>query len=269
VGISVTISGANFTGATEVTFNGRVAIYAVISDTAIQATVPAGATPGPLSVTTPGGTATSATPFTMAPTIASFTPTSGPVGISVAISGANFTGATAVTFNGSAVSFAVISDTAIQATVPAGTTTGPLSVTTSAGTTSASNFTVTATLTVSKTSRPLSHDSGTVTSSSGGINCEPTCSATYNLGTVVTLTATPDPPSVFNGWTGCDTVSGTTCTVTITEAKTVVAAFCRRPLCRPANLVDWRVEAFVQENQHILLQPLTAPKPVSYDKRLR
>jgi hypothetical protein len=266
VGISVTLSGANFTGATAVTFNGSAASFAVISDTTIQATVPAVATTGPLSVTTPVGTATSATTFTMAPTIASFTPTSGPVGISVTLSGSSFTGATAVTFNGIAASFAVASDTAIQATVPAGATTGPLSVTTSAGTTSASNFTVTATLTVSKTSRPLSQDSGTVTSSPGGINCEPTCSATYNLGTVVTLTATPDSPSVFNGWTGCDTVSGTTCTVTMTEAKTVVAAFCRRPLCRPLDLVDRRFETGVGWVQ---LQPLTAPKPVSYDKRLR
>ncbi len=118
VGTSVTISGTNFTGATAVTFNGTAANFSVTSDTAIQATAPVGATTGPLSVTAPGGTATSATNFTIVspPTISSFTPASGPVGTSVTISGTNFTGATAVTFNGTAANFSVTSDTAIQAT---------------------------------------------------------------------------------------------------------------------------------------------------------
>src|SRR5439155_646682 len=89
---------------------------------------------------------TSTSNFTVipAPTITSFTPTSGPVGSSVTLSGTAFTGATAVTFNGtSAVSFSVTSATAISATVPSGATSGPLSVTTPAGTaTSSSVFTV-------------------------------------------------------------------------------------------------------------------------------
>src|SRR6266478_2324582 len=64
------------------------------------------------------------------PTVSSFTPTSGPVGTSVTISGANFTGATAVLFNGTSASFTVGSATTITATVPAGATSGPISVTT-------------------------------------------------------------------------------------------------------------------------------------------
>src|SRR5439155_273136 len=132
----------SFTGAMAVRFNGTTASYSVTSDTAIQATVPTGATTGTLSVTTPGGTATSAGSFTVAPTITSFTPTSGPVGTSVTISGLNFAGTTAVTFNGTTASFTVMSATAIQATAPSGATTGPLSVTTAAGTaTSAGTFT--------------------------------------------------------------------------------------------------------------------------------
>ena len=67
VGTSVTISGTNFTGATAVTFNGASASFTVTSPTAIQATVPAGATTGPLSVTTPGGTVTSFNAFTVNP----------------------------------------------------------------------------------------------------------------------------------------------------------------------------------------------------------
>jgi len=49
--------------------------------------------------------------------------------------------------------------------------------------------------------------SGTVTSSPAGINCGSTCSASYNSGTLVTLTATPASSSIFAGWsgTGCAT----------------------------------------------------------------
>src|SRR5204862_990701 len=93
----------------------------------------------------PAGTASSAASFTVInpPTITSFTPGSGPVGTSVTISGTNFTGASAVLFNGTSASFTVNSATSIAATVPSGATTGPISVTTSGGTaSSASSFTV-------------------------------------------------------------------------------------------------------------------------------
>src|SRR5205809_4595057 len=77
------------------------------------------------------------------PTISSFTPASGPVGTSVTISGTNFTGATAVRFNGTSANFTVNSASTITASVPAGATSGSISVTTSAGTaSSASSFTV-------------------------------------------------------------------------------------------------------------------------------
>src|SRR5207302_540108 len=108
VGTTVAVSGTNFAGATPVTFNGVSATFTVNSATSIQATVPAGATTGPITVTTPGGTATSASSFTVInpPTITSFTPASGAVGNSVTVSGTNFAGATAVTFNGVSASLA-------------------------------------------------------------------------------------------------------------------------------------------------------------------
>lgn len=78
------------------------------------------------------------------PVITSFNPTSGSVGMQVTINGTSFTGATAVAFNATpATVFTVDSDTQIRATVPAGATTGKISVTTSAGTAqSATDFTV-------------------------------------------------------------------------------------------------------------------------------
>jgi hypothetical protein len=58
------------------------------------------------------------------PTVTSVTPNSGPTagGNSVTITGTGFTGATSVTFGGTAaITFTVVNDTTITATVPAGT----------------------------------------------------------------------------------------------------------------------------------------------------
>ena len=66
---------------------------------------------------------------------------------------------------------------------------------------------------------------GTVTSNPPGIDCGANCSASYDGGTVVTLTATPASGSRFTGWSGCDAVSGTTCTVTMNAARAVTASF--------------------------------------------
>jgi subtilisin-like proprotein convertase family protein len=98
-GTQVIISGTNLTGATAVTFGGIPATaFTVNSATTITATVPAGAVSGPISVTTPNGTASSTANYAVSPppSIASFTPSGGAVGTSVAITGANLTGATAV-----------------------------------------------------------------------------------------------------------------------------------------------------------------------------
>ena len=43
--------------------------------------------------------------------------------------------------------------------------------------------------------------------------------------TVVTLTATADASSIFGGWSGCTTMSGNVCTVTMSSARYVFAAF--------------------------------------------
>jgi alpha-tubulin suppressor-like RCC1 family protein len=66
---------------------------------------------------------------------------------------------------------------------------------------------------------------GTVTSSPAGINCGTACASDYVINTAVTLTATPNLTSLFTGWTGCDSVSGATCTVTMGSARSVAASF--------------------------------------------
>ncbi len=77
VGTIVTLAGTGLSGATAVAFNGTSAQFTVVSDTKITATVPAGATSGAISVTTPGGTVQSATAFTVTPLTAKLTLTLG------------------------------------------------------------------------------------------------------------------------------------------------------------------------------------------------
>src|SRR6266536_2476655 len=149
VGTSVAIGGTNFTGATALSLNGVAATFTVTSATQITATVPAGATTGKVSVTTPKGSASSPSNFTVtvpaqAPTITGFNPSSGPVGMAVTVIGTNLTGATALSLNGTPTTFTVNSATQITTTVPGGATTGTISVTTPGGSaTSANAFTVT------------------------------------------------------------------------------------------------------------------------------
>ncbi|MBL0122809.1 MAG: DUF1800 family protein [Betaproteobacteria bacterium] len=71
-GATITITGSNFTAATTVKFNGVASAgVSSITATSLQATVPASATSGKISVTTPAGTATSAVDFSVlvAPTV--------------------------------------------------------------------------------------------------------------------------------------------------------------------------------------------------------
>ena len=146
VGSKVTILGSNLAGATSVRFNGTEATFTAPSSTYLSASVPVGATTGPVTVKTPSGTLTSNTAFLVPPLFAQFDPPSGAAGTMVTITGVSFTQTTAVTFQGGkAASFNVVSDTEITATVPTGAITGKIDVTTLGGiTVSPTSFTVTA-----------------------------------------------------------------------------------------------------------------------------
>src|SRR5437763_10581689 len=64
-GTSVTVVGSGFTGPTAVSFNGTATAFTVTSGSQLTATVPSGATTGPISVTTPGGTSSSPASFSV------------------------------------------------------------------------------------------------------------------------------------------------------------------------------------------------------------
>jgi Calx-beta domain/Divergent InlB B-repeat domain len=68
--------------------------------------------------------------------------------------------------------------------------------------------------------------SGTVSSSPAGINCGAQCSATYDFGTRVTLTAQPSAGSLFEAWGG-DCAGNGTCIVSLARSRSVSAGFVR------------------------------------------
>jgi|HubBroStandDraft_1064217.scaffolds.fasta_scaffold02256_7 uncharacterized repeat protein (TIGR03803 family) len=67
VGAKITLRGSAFVGTTAVTFNGTSAASVVDASGYITATVPSGATSGPITVTNAGGTTTSKNSFTVLP----------------------------------------------------------------------------------------------------------------------------------------------------------------------------------------------------------
>jgi subtilisin family serine protease len=95
-------------------------------------------------------------------TVARFVPSFGNIGRTVTLDGNGYTGASGVAFNGVPASeFHVLSDDQIAAVVPAGATSGPITVTApGAAATSSQPFTVTNTPTTLQTSTPTQADVG-------------------------------------------------------------------------------------------------------------
>ena len=154
VGTAVTIEGTGFSGvATEnsVSFNGAPAAITSASPTRLVATVPSGASTGPVSVAAPGGAASSSGPFEVTaaaavPTITGFTPTIGVPGTPFTINGTNFSTVVAnnnVRLNTRRAGVASAAATQIASEVPGFATSGRVRVTTPLGTaTSAGDFIV-------------------------------------------------------------------------------------------------------------------------------
>ncbi|HEX6368758.1 MAG TPA: IPT/TIG domain-containing protein [Longimicrobium sp.] len=144
-GEGINITGTNLDKVTEVRFNGvrSDGIFA-FSPAILQATVPQGATTGPISVSGPTGSATSAGSFTVAtgfPSITSFSPTAGAPGAQVDIFGTELGTANRVTFNAADAQFTVVGNTQVRAFVPGFVGSGPIRVHTPLGiAVSATNF---------------------------------------------------------------------------------------------------------------------------------
>jgi hypothetical protein len=80
---------------------------------------------------------------------------------------------------------------------------------------------------------------GMVASTPTGISCGAMCSADFDDGAMVMLTASPDATTSFVSWGGACTGSALTCTVTISAATSVQATFAPRGSVRWARQVSF------------------------------
>ena len=78
--------------------------------------------------------------------------------------------------------------------------------------------------------------SGTVVSYPAGITCGSDCSEFYTNGTSVTLIAIADTGSTFDGWSGACTGTTSTCTVSMSAARSVTANFSPAVASRQINI---------------------------------
>lgn len=122
-GTSFGIVGTGLGTATSVTVGGVACTVFQAADTLVTAVSPPGSAGGkPVSVVTPGGTATVSNGFTyyLTPTVTAVSPTAGPAGggTTINITGTNLLGATEVTASWFVASFTVVNDTTIVAVTP-------------------------------------------------------------------------------------------------------------------------------------------------------
>jgi hypothetical protein len=224
VGATVIITGTDFSASPVVAFGGISATVSASTSTSITTTVPVGATSGPISITTSGVTITSATNFTVlpAPTITGFSPGSGAVGATINISGTNFNttpSQNVVRFNGTLATVTASTATSITAVVPAGATSGLLSLTVSGITiSSATNFTVLQTPTITSFSPSAGAIGASVTITGTNFSASPTVFFNGISASVTTSNSTSITANIPVGAT-TGPISITTSGVTISSAS--------------------------------------------------
>ncbi|MFZ0403182.1 MAG: hypothetical protein WAL03_19080, partial [Pseudolabrys sp.] len=103
--------------------------------------------------------------------------------------------------------------------------TAPCQITVGSDTNVTANFKPLVTLTVTKSGS----GAGSVTSVPAAIVCGGLCTHDFDVGAIVTLSATPAAHAVFAGWSGGGCSGTGTCQVTLNAATTVNAAFTKAP----------------------------------------
>lgn len=169
-GADVTVTGLNFQGAFELKFAETPAVIVSNTGTVIKTKVPATASSGKISISTPAGTGVSADVFAVqgAPLISSFSPTFGGIGTRITLKGLNLLAVTTARIGVKDLKIISVTDTQMEVEVLTGSVTGRISVVSSGNTFETSdNFTIAGTPQITVVSPP----SGTI-------------------GTVVTITGT-------------------------------------------------------------------------------
>lgn len=135
-GATITVSGAGFTGVQSARIGAVAATFSVASDTQIQLTVPAGAQSGRIELSAAGRSVLSATDFTVSgvPQVVSVSPTSVLPGGRVTLTGSSLDRVSQVRVNNVAFPIATQSAAALAVDVPAGATSGTLTLVDSDGT---------------------------------------------------------------------------------------------------------------------------------------
>jgi hypothetical protein len=129
-GSAIAIEGSALGAVSTVKVGKLSASFTVDSPGKLEAIVPDGAKAGKIAVSAPGGSATTKTKFTPTLSVTGFGPKQGAAGRSVTVKGVGFAPGASVQFNGvAASSVSFVSSTKLKATVPAGASTGPVTVT--------------------------------------------------------------------------------------------------------------------------------------------
>jgi YD repeat-containing protein len=226
-GSSVTINGSYFgvhQGTSTITFNGVAATATAWGDGTITANVPGSAATGPVVVTV-NGTASNGVSFSVVPNITSLSTTSGPVGLSVTITGSGFAntqGTSTVAFSGIASTPTSWSPTAIAVPVPSGATSGPVTVTVGGVASNSINFSVTPGITsitpatgstgtsVTINGSSFGSSQGTSTVTFNGLSANPTSWSAASIVVPVPASATTGPVVVTVGGVSSNSYTFTT-----------------------------------------------------------